>query len=439
MPDNDTDTGQGELPVVYHELPDVNSLRVGPALRKRREQLGWTLPQLSEWLRIRIIYLEAFEAERTQDLPAEVYALGFLKSYALALGFDVGHVVNCYKQERRSVVIRAPELTFPAPPPDRRIPPRVTVSLGIVVLIGAYIGWYHFMDHTPLMPEHVPPVAQVIPGEKVAHAPSPQVASLLPEPGSLPVIPAPPQADKNKAPPAATSAEPFDNSAAETSPQPGDVPPSAVPQGQNSPGAVQSPETLAAPEGSMEDLSVRATAASWIQVKDAQGHVVYDHIMQPGDVWSVPLQNGPYIMTTGNAGGIVLQAGNVTTLPLGKNGAVLRGLSLTPEAVRATAAETDQTSVGKTAVTAPASMGTAVPVPARQVAAPAARTEEEKADLSAPVFSPERAEEGVINNSAAPVASSPQMAVRPLRHSGSSEKTTADDLNAGQLSHIKEH
>lgn len=53
-----------EKPAASPVLPDVASVGVGSALRMRREQLGWTLPQIADWLRIREAYLEALESGR---------------------------------------------------------------------------------------------------------------------------------------------------------------------------------------------------------------------------------------------------------------------------------------------------------------------------------------------------------------------------------------
>lgn len=67
-------------------LPDVEVLGVGEALRKRREQLGWSIGDVAAWLRIRSVYLEALENGNASVLPAEVYALGFLRAYGRLSG-----------------------------------------------------------------------------------------------------------------------------------------------------------------------------------------------------------------------------------------------------------------------------------------------------------------------------------------------------------------
>ena len=62
--------------------------RVGADLRAARHRLGWELPEVAAGLRIRLPYLEALEDGRIVDLPGNAYALGFLRTYATALGLD---------------------------------------------------------------------------------------------------------------------------------------------------------------------------------------------------------------------------------------------------------------------------------------------------------------------------------------------------------------
>jgi flagellar biosynthesis protein FlhG len=67
------------------EVP-VNDLEnPGEALRRRREQLGFTLSQMAEKTRLRC--LEALESESLGDLPAAPYVLAQVREYARALRF----------------------------------------------------------------------------------------------------------------------------------------------------------------------------------------------------------------------------------------------------------------------------------------------------------------------------------------------------------------
>nr|WP_298796468.1 helix-turn-helix domain-containing protein [uncultured Acetobacter sp.] len=338
-----------ETPASSPALPDVESLGVGAALRKRREQLGWSLADVAAWLRIRESYLEALESGRNGVFPAEAYALGFLRTYGAALGFDASALVLRYKREGKGGG-RKPDLTFPAPPPDRRIPPGVSVSLGLAVILASYVGWYHFIGHAPPLPEHVPPVATMIPGAQTSNAPSPQVASILPGPGAVPSHRPEDQAAPSNAGAAGSSVQVPGGTQAAADQMAGILDFSKLPlpasQGEATPHAeTQAGEAQPAPDqpGTAtqsvtglpdNQIVMKAIAPSWVQVKGADGKVAYDHIMQVDDQWTVPMDGGPYSLTVGNAGGIVLSVGSVTTQPLGRNGAVRRKLALTPDTVR---------------------------------------------------------------------------------------------------------
>ncbi len=50
---------------------DTSRLPVGQALRAQREQLGWSLPDVAAWLRIRLSYLEALESGQVGKLPGK--------------------------------------------------------------------------------------------------------------------------------------------------------------------------------------------------------------------------------------------------------------------------------------------------------------------------------------------------------------------------------
>lgn len=399
------ETGSGSEqvnPASFPPMPDIVSLGVGHALRTRREALGWALPQVAAWLRIRESYLEAFETGQGGDFPADAYALGFLRTYAEALGFDASAVVAHYKQEGKAPV-RKPVLTFPAPQPDKRIPPALTVSLGVAVIVGAYVGWYHFIGHAPPVPKYVPPVAEIIPGEKTTNAPSPQVASLLPEPGASPAPTLKPLTPPDMAPDGQQLGVPAHQVTGAESAAPAAT---AGMQEGTAPTARAAADMVAAEEA---QLTIKAVAPSWVQVKDGTGKAVYDHIMQIGDAWVVPQENGPYTLTVGNAGGIVVAWGNMTTPPLGRNGAVRRKIMLTPDGVKdgslAGAPVTEKTGATSAAPQSAPLAGDSAVEP---------NTEAKPAEPQAP-----------------PVAAHKPMAAKP--------DISADDLNARQLQGINQH
>ena len=67
---------------------------VGQQLKRQRESLELSLDEVAESTKIRAWYLEALEEDNRERLPADVYALGFLRAYARHLGLDATDVVD---------------------------------------------------------------------------------------------------------------------------------------------------------------------------------------------------------------------------------------------------------------------------------------------------------------------------------------------------------
>ncbi|QQE80869.1 RodZ domain-containing protein [Alicyclobacillus sp. SO9] len=67
---------------------------VGQVLRRKREELGLSLDDIQTKTKIRKRYLEAIETGDWSVLPGDVYARGFVRSYADALGLDGFELLN---------------------------------------------------------------------------------------------------------------------------------------------------------------------------------------------------------------------------------------------------------------------------------------------------------------------------------------------------------
>lgn len=76
---------------------------IGEALRSAREAQGHTLEDASLATRIRAGYLQTLEAEAPENwgklLGGDVYAKGFLRSYASYLGLDPAPLVDAYRSQ----------------------------------------------------------------------------------------------------------------------------------------------------------------------------------------------------------------------------------------------------------------------------------------------------------------------------------------------------
>jgi cytoskeletal protein RodZ len=67
--------------------------RLGALLKARRKELSLTLKEVENSTSIRSGYLEAIEDGRIAQFISSVYALGFIKQYAIFLGLDVEKVM----------------------------------------------------------------------------------------------------------------------------------------------------------------------------------------------------------------------------------------------------------------------------------------------------------------------------------------------------------
>ena len=76
---------------------------VGEVLRKRREELGKDLREISETLKIKYSYLKALEEDDLKNLPAEVYVKAYLLSYAKLLNLDPESVLKTHNQQIKPI------------------------------------------------------------------------------------------------------------------------------------------------------------------------------------------------------------------------------------------------------------------------------------------------------------------------------------------------
>jgi cytoskeletal protein RodZ len=70
---------------------------VGELLLSTREKKGLTLEAVSQETKVPVFTLEHLETDNFEAIPAKVYATGFLKTYAKALGLDPAQVINKYE------------------------------------------------------------------------------------------------------------------------------------------------------------------------------------------------------------------------------------------------------------------------------------------------------------------------------------------------------
>jgi cytoskeleton protein RodZ len=226
-----------------------------------------------------------------------------------------------------------PALSFPAPVPQRGVPAGALMLLGIVVLAGAYSGWYYMSERQRTPAETVPPIPDhLLPSTQEKPTPSPQVATILPT--ASPPAPAAP-ASTAALPPAAPLPAPA-LPQVQTPGGPGQTviqlpAPSQVTQ----PPAAQPASALAPALPPGTRVVIKASADAWVTVKQKGGAPLYSKLMHAGDSWPVPPEKSDLVMTTGNAGGTALEVDGAPVSSLGPDGLVRHDIPLDPAVLKA--------------------------------------------------------------------------------------------------------
>lgn len=324
------------------DLPDpATAETVGQLLSRTRVRFGQDLKQVAGALRIRLTYLESIEADRHGDLPGLPYAVGFVRSYAEYLGLPGPATVQRFKEEM-SGLARRPQLVFPAPAKEGKVPTGAIILVSLILVVGAYLGWTFATRETAPPPELAagPDVAApTVVGEA---APAPEAtapAVVAPAPVAAPVAPAPLEAT-----PAPSTAENDSNSLGAPLSAPLEAAASeapAAPETATPETAVAAIPTVPAREETVAAeaavatgrIVIRATQDSWLQVRDADDQAIITKVLREGESYEVPDQTG-LVLLTGNAGGLLIEVDGVAVPSLGPVGSVRRGVALDPELLK---------------------------------------------------------------------------------------------------------
>lgn len=265
----------------------------GTYLRERREARGIPLEEIARATRVRQRYLEALEADDFGDLPPAVFTRGFLRAYCQALNEAPDGVLRLYAEqtgqaappvEQRRLHVRAErDLSGQGQEP-------VLVSLVLLVVLGVALFAVTFALQTrprhngaPAPPPITAPARSTNEGARRAG-----------EPASLPV---------------AASSERGSGAAAPRAPSEGPA------------GADLS--------GPMNRLVARVKEKTWMRIQAGDGKVT-EELMNPGDVreW---ISDRRFVLTIGNAGGLILELNGQELPPLGARGQLVRQLVLPAE------------------------------------------------------------------------------------------------------------
>ncbi len=122
------------------------SWRAGRKLSEARVQLGLSIEDVAERIRVRREFLEALEEMNPKLLPGKAYTLAFLRSYARELGLPVEDLV---KQFQTEVALTREEAQKQIRNPTSRPHPERPwmAAAALVVLAAGFVGWRALNQH----------------------------------------------------------------------------------------------------------------------------------------------------------------------------------------------------------------------------------------------------------------------------------------------------
>jgi cytoskeletal protein RodZ len=143
--------------------------RAGERLRAARERLGIDRGELSLRTKINERHLAAVEDSDFSALPARIYAVGFARSYAGAVGLDGGVIATQVRRELNEAETPANprpaydlDLEDPAKVPSRRLA-WIAAALGIVLIAAGAVFWRsYFVPAVDLPPVREQMVANAV-------------------------------------------------------------------------------------------------------------------------------------------------------------------------------------------------------------------------------------------------------------------------------------
>ncbi|WP_298917899.1 helix-turn-helix domain-containing protein [uncultured Roseobacter sp.] len=361
---------------------DDFELRLGDVMRGERATMGKSLLDVQRELRIKAAYIAAIENCDPDAFDTPGFIAGYVRSYARYLGMDPDEAFEAFCEEsgfavahgmsaKASVVKKSGRPERVGLPGDGDLfkrpntpfipardgffsgiePSAIGSSLVLIALISAIgFGGYSVLqevqrvqvapvEQTPIVLSDLDPLDGVLaaapdttssePG--VADAPRAAALERLYRPQALDV----PVLVARDAPISTIDPSTIGNFA------------SAVDAPLTAPvsfaGAIDStvtaglaatpqvPQVVVAPGPALRMVAVRP---SWVRVSAADGTVIYETIMEPGETWDAPASEEPPVLRTGESGAIYFALNGEYYGPVGKTGVVTSNLPLEVEALK---------------------------------------------------------------------------------------------------------
>ena len=373
-------------------VADDSFEQIGSTLKQARRAQGLKISDISQQLRISVDYLSKLEMGAFDQLPAPAYVTGFLRSYGQCVALDPTTLVARYNDlTTKAATMPTYKIPVGSRPPQRSAP---AIASMLVVCAGiAYGGWYwvnggDVNDQMAMVPSEIAETLSIpaamqdtlidqratsaIPNDDQAQSQDLTVP-VQPEKviAAKAVIPTPTVATDDQvamtktgitktgtaktimaeAPAGATLTKPVETAAAVVAPREPAAPPADVdspvlsgdlaetqvitPASQDGETRATGNSAIANLRDPAQEITIRAVAASWVEIVRDNGEEVMAKLMQAGDSYVVEGNTRLYL-STGNAGGLEIVIGSDDPRPIGETGQIVRDLPLVTDKLRQT-------------------------------------------------------------------------------------------------------
>ena len=365
---------------------DDFELRLGDLMRGERATMGKSLLDVQRELKIKATYIAAIENCDIAAFETPGFIAGYVRSYARYLGmeadaafaqfcveanFTVAHGMSAAASSPRVLAAKqrkAAEYSDPLANPNATFVPRgealfarvepgaVGSLLVLVLLIGVigYGGWsvLREVQQVQLTPVDQAPgvVAELDPlsgAEAVITHDGGKIAAVEPAPGAEAL-------NRLYRPRTQALDVPVmvarDGPIAAIDPRNGAATPAAIASGVDATLAALATEPAAAGDTAVQvvadaapGVEIFAVRPAWVRVQAADGTVLFEKILDPGERYAVPQTEAPALLRAGNSGSVYFAVNGQTYGPSAPGASVAKNVVLSPVSLTGTYALADLT------------------------------------------------------------------------------------------------
>lgn len=301
---------------------------VGEFFRQVRETKGLTVDEVASKTRIRTDFVKALEDGNFAKLPDQVFAKGFVRSYARSLGLDEEDAIHRFIQSAGSFYEKQDErerLKVRQLEEDRKRQSNrkaVTIAISIAVLTLIFLLSREqssvFRRGAAEQSSATKRTTQAVKDISASTAREPERTTEVPKPAEVPIGTPKPAVE------APSKQEPIPAASTVSKPEPETI--TTTSPGSDGPLAgIALSATESVGDGQLA-LDLEATELSWVVVQIDNGSP-QESLLRPGEKahWKGQDQ---FILTLGNAGGVKAELNGKPQKPFGPSGKVARDIVL---------------------------------------------------------------------------------------------------------------